>query len=188
MIEIPNDVVTRQISDTVDTFLPNGAGTMTAIRLETALTAVAHVAYTQGKHDALMGLKTAEQLAEEFGVTARRMRTIIKTQHDRWTIGMQIGSTWVVSADEIESVRPGPVGRPGGIGLDAETAAMIATPALMAALTAQDERLAAVVTAVHVDGATLAEVAARFDISRERARQLRVHGLRRLRGIATGLE
>jgi len=75
-------------------------------------------------------------------------------------------------------------GRPGGTELDAGTAAMIANPELMAALAAQDERLAAVVTAVHVDGATLADVAARFGISRERARQLRTQGLRRLRGIA----
>lgn len=184
MIEIPNDVVARQISDTVDTFLPNGAGTMTARRLETALRNVGHVAYTQGKHDALVGLKTAEQLAEEFGVTARRMRTIIKTQHDRWATGMQIGSTWVVSADEIESVRPGPVGRPGGTSIDAETAALVAGPELMAALAAQESRLAAVVTAIHVEGATLAEVAARQGISRERVRQLRAQGLRRLRGIA----
>lgn len=75
-------------------------------------------------------------------------------------------------------------GRPPGVTLDDETAAMIAAPVLMAALTAQDERLAAVVTAVHVDGATLAEVAARLGVSRERARQLRAQGLRRLRGIA----
>lgn len=75
-------------------------------------------------------------------------------------------------------------GRPPGVKLDDETAAMIADQSLMAALAAQDERLAAVVTAVHVDGATLAEVAARFGISRERARQLRAQGLRRLRGIA----
>jgi hypothetical protein len=75
-------------------------------------------------------------------------------------------------------------GRPPGVKLDDETAAMIANPELMAALAAQDERLAAVVTAVHVDGATLADVAARFGISRERARQLRAQGLRRLRGIA----
>ena len=75
-------------------------------------------------------------------------------------------------------------GRPAGTPLDAETTAMIADPALMAALAAQDERLAAVVTAVHIEGATLAEIAARFGISRERARQLRAQGLRRLRGIA----
>lgn len=184
MIEIPNDVVTRQISDTVDTFLPNGAGTMTAIRLRTALTTVGHVAYTQGKHDALMGLRTAEQLAIEFNVSPRRMRAIIEAQHGRWATGMKIGSTWVVSADEIESVRPGPVGRPAQMDMDDETAAMIADPALMAALADQDERLAAIVTAIHVDGATLADVAARLNVSQERARQLRAQGLRRLRGIA----
>lgn len=36
-----------------------------------------------------------------------------------------------------------------------------------------------------VEGATLAEIAARLNISRERARQLRAQGLRRLRAIAT---
>lgn len=75
-------------------------------------------------------------------------------------------------------------GRPAGTSLDAETAAMIADPELMAALAAQESRLAAVVTAIHVEGATLAEVAARQGISRERVRQLRAQGLRRLRGIA----
>lgn len=75
-------------------------------------------------------------------------------------------------------------GRPPGIVLDAETAAMIADPALMAALAAQDERLGSVVTAIHIEGATLSEVAARLGVSRERARQLRAQGLRRLRGIA----
>lgn len=78
-------------------------------------------------------------------------------------------------------------GRPSVTKLDAETAAMIADPALMAALAAQDERLAAVVTAVHIEGATLGEVAARLGISREWARQLRAQGLRRLRGIAADL-
>lgn len=112
MIDVPNEIVTQKIADTLDAFLPHGAGTMTALRLQTALAGVAHVAYREGKHDALMGLKTAEQLAEEFSVSPRRMRAIIVAQHDRWATGMKIGSTWVVSADEIESVRPGPIGRP----------------------------------------------------------------------------
>lgn len=75
-------------------------------------------------------------------------------------------------------------GRPGGIELDVETAAMVSDQTLMAALAAQDERLAAVVTAVHVEGATLAEVATRLGLSRERIRQLWAQGLRRLRGLA----
>lgn len=78
-------------------------------------------------------------------------------------------------------------GRPPGAPLDAETADMVANPELMAALAAQDDRLAAVVTALHVEGETLAEVAARLGISRERVRQLRAQGLRRLRGIAAPL-
>lgn len=184
MIDVPNTIVTQKIAESLNTFLPHGAGPMTALRLHTALSAVAHVAYREGKHDALMGLRTAEQLATEFGVSARRMRAIIEAQHDRWATGMKIGSTWVVSADEIESVRPGPVGRPAQAALDTATAAMVADPALMAALAGQDERLATVVTAIHIDGATLAEIAARLNISQERARQLRAQGLRRLRGIA----
>jgi len=100
----------------------------------------------------------------------------------------KLGRDWLIQPRDIELVRERRTGRPGKTELDAETAAMSADQALMAALTAQDERLAAVVTAVHVDGATLAEVAARLGVSRERARQLRAQGLRRLRGIATGLE
>ena len=75
-------------------------------------------------------------------------------------------------------------GRPAGTELDAETAAMIADHDLMAALAAQNERLAAVVTAIHIEGATLSEVATLLGISRERVRQLRAQGLRRLRGLA----
>lgn len=62
----------------------------------------------------LLNLRTVDDLAAEFGLSPRRIRALAVTRHERYGIGMKIGTTWLWSASEIERMRPGAPGRPRG--------------------------------------------------------------------------
>lgn len=108
------NMISDEIQKMIAAFLPNGAGTMTEIRLKTALEKVGQVAFTTGKLYALTNLKTSEDLAVEFGVSLRRVQALAQERHQRFGVGMQIKgkNPWLFSADEIENMRPGKTGRP----------------------------------------------------------------------------
>lgn len=108
---IDNQVVNGKIQTLIDSLLPNGAGTMTEIRLKTALEQVAQVAFSEGKNYGLSGLLSAEEVAERLGVNRRRALFLIKERHERFGVGRMIGSaTWTVHVDELPMLQPGPVG------------------------------------------------------------------------------
>lgn len=69
---------------------------------------IAEYAYAEGRHDALAGLMTVEQVAEEFGVSRRRASAIIQHHHERFGLGRRFNSSWLVHRDELESMRPDP--------------------------------------------------------------------------------
>lgn len=104
----------QKIQSMVDSLLPHGAGSISDHRLRFALDQVAQTAFSAGKSYALLNLLTAEQAAEEIGVSPRRMRALIKTRHERFATGRQIGKTWLIHRDELEALRPGPEGWPKG--------------------------------------------------------------------------
>lgn len=108
------DQYNQKIQTLIDSLLPYGAGPITEHRLRFALDQVAQTAFTAGKSYALMNLLTAEEVAEELGVSPRRMRALIKTRHERFATGRQVGKTWMIHRDELESLRPGPEGWPKG--------------------------------------------------------------------------
>lgn len=107
-------IIDDQTGKLIETLLPNGASAITAERLKFALDAIAQVAFREGKNYGLSGIMTADQVAEIVGVSPRRIRAILKTRHDRFGTGRQIGSTWTIHIDELDNVRPGPEGWPKG--------------------------------------------------------------------------
>lgn len=58
--------------------------------------------------DTLMSLKTADELAEQFGVSARRIRALASNRHERFGIGWQVPGTgqWLFRPDEVGLLRP----------------------------------------------------------------------------------
>lgn len=102
------------IQTLIVSLLPNGAGPMTEQRLRYALDQVALLAYEAGRSYALQNLLTVERAAEEIGVSRRRMAEIIRTRHEQYGTGMRVGKSWLISRDELESLRPGPEGWPRG--------------------------------------------------------------------------
>lgn len=53
-------------------------------------------------------LRTAKQVAAEFGITSRRVLALAKSRN----VGRQVGTTWAFTLDEVEVMRPRKTGRP----------------------------------------------------------------------------
>lgn len=74
--------------------------------LRAMLEIIAIHSYGEGRHDALAGLMTVEQVAEEFGVSRRRANAIIQYHHERFGTGQRFNSSWLVHRDELDAMRP----------------------------------------------------------------------------------
>ena len=103
----------QKINQYVQSLLPNGAGNITETKLRHVLENVAQTAFSVGQDYVLSSLLTVNDVAELFGVNVSRVRAIAKQKHEL-SIGYQIPNTnqWVLRPSEIESLRPGSVGRP----------------------------------------------------------------------------
>jgi len=104
----------QKINQYTQSLLPNGAGTITETKLRHVLDNVAQTAFSVGQDYALSSLLTVNDVAELFGVNVSRVRAIAKQKHAQFGIGYQIPNTnqWLFRPSEIESLRPGAVGRP----------------------------------------------------------------------------
>lgn len=104
----------QKIAQYIQSLLPNGAGTITETKLRHVLDNVAQTAFSVGQDYALSSLLTVNDVAELFGVNVSRVRAIAKQKHQQFGIGYQIPGTnqWLFRPSEIESLRPGAVGRP----------------------------------------------------------------------------
>ena len=108
-----DQIIEQEIAQAVETFLPHGAGQMTAVRLRTALRTIAQRAESAARTYYLGNLRTVDDMATEYGVSRRRAQAIAKHQHERWGKGMRVGNAYIFSADEIDSMRPAEsAGRP----------------------------------------------------------------------------
>lgn len=108
-------IVERQIADSVDSVMPHGGGTtISEERLRAILKRIAQVAFGQGEIYALLSLMTAQDVADVLGISPRRVRARARVLHERFAIGWQVPGTnaWLFRPEEIESLRPGPSGRP----------------------------------------------------------------------------
>ncbi len=101
-----------EIDSAVNRLLPHGAGAVTEPRLRQALTVLAQRIASNTRAYELLGIRTAEELAEEWGVSRRRAQAFIATLHERWGVGRKIGNMWCLSADEATTHRPAQPGRP----------------------------------------------------------------------------
>ena len=107
MIEnIYSDEVEREIKQALASMFPYGAGRTTHTRVEHHLHTVAKRAFQAGKIYALMGLMTANDIAEHFNISPRRARALIKNRHERFGVGMQFGKSWLVHRDELNDLTP----------------------------------------------------------------------------------
>jgi hypothetical protein len=104
----------QKINQLIETILPNGAGTINEQRFRLALEQTAGTAFSAGESYALMSLMTVDDVAEQLGVSVRRIRAIAKIKHDRFGIGYQVPGTsqWLFRPSEVELLRPGAIGRP----------------------------------------------------------------------------
>lgn len=107
-------IVEQKINQYVESLLPNGAGTITETKLRHVLDNIYQTAFSIGQDYALSSLLTVNDVAELFGVNVSRVRVIAKQKHEQFGIGYQIPNTnqWLFRPSEIESLRPGSVGRP----------------------------------------------------------------------------
>jgi len=67
---------------------------------------VAQIAFQEGRNEALMGLMTAQDVAEHFGITGRRARALIRNRHQRFGVGMRVGHEWLVHRSELPDLEP----------------------------------------------------------------------------------
>lgn len=105
-------MIEQEIDQTVETFLPHGAGTMTDVRLRAALTTIAKRTEVAARAYYLGNLRTVDDLAARYGISRRRAQAIAKQQHERWGKGMKIGGSYIFGDDELATMEPGEPGRP----------------------------------------------------------------------------
>jgi hypothetical protein len=102
-----------EIDSTIDRLLPHGAGTVTEPRLRQALDVLAQRIASNTRAYELLGIRTADEMAEEWRVSRRRAQAYIAMLHERFGVGRKIGNVWCLSAEEAGTHRPAEnAGRP----------------------------------------------------------------------------
>ena len=104
-------MVTRDIENMLNAHSPNHTP-ITRQRLELALPKLCHQAFEAGRLYALSSLLTVDDVASILHASPQRIRTIARAKHAQLGIGARIGGQWFFTPEEVESLRPGPPGRP----------------------------------------------------------------------------
>jgi hypothetical protein len=99
-------IVQDRVEQAMQAMFPHGAGRVSHTQVRHHLEQIAEIAFQAGKHEALMGLMTASDVAAHFDVSERRARALIRNRHERFGTGMQVGNTWLVHRDELETLEP----------------------------------------------------------------------------------
>lgn len=102
-----NEIINNEIKKMVQS-----AGVASPAKLQHLLETIAHIAYTEGRNDALMNLMDTQQVANHFGFSLRRAQALVKNRHERFGVGMKVEGGWVVNRDELAQLTPGKPGRP----------------------------------------------------------------------------
>ena len=101
-----NDIVEQHINQAMATMFPHGAGTTNHHRVKHFLDQVARCAFREGRNQALLGLMTANDVAEHYQITPRRARALIENRHKRFGTGMKLGNSWLICRDELPNLAP----------------------------------------------------------------------------------
>ena len=114
--EIHEQIIEQKIVSNLEALFPLGEGRVTRRQAERAIREVAQVAFREGANYALLSLMTVANVAEQLGVSERRVRAILADQNKAGhAIGWQVPGTnaWLIRPEEIEQLRPRPTaGRP----------------------------------------------------------------------------
>lgn len=107
-------LIEQEIDSTIEHLLPHGGGaTITETRLRSALGTLATRIANHTRAYELLGIRTSDEMAEEWGVSTRRAQAHIAALHDRFGVGRKVGRDWLLSADEAERHPPrSTAGRP----------------------------------------------------------------------------
>ena len=105
-------LIEQSITDAIGELLPRGAGPISEVRLRSTLTKLAQRVANHTRAYELLGIRTSEELAEEWNVSKRGVQKRIEAAHARFGVGRKIGRDWVLSAAEVEQYAPPPPGRP----------------------------------------------------------------------------
>ena len=101
-----NEITVQAVEQALEAMFPYGAGQAPHTRVRHHLEQVAQVAYREGRNDALLGLMTAEDVAEHFQISPRRARALIANRHGRFGTGMRFGNSWLVHRDDLDTLQP----------------------------------------------------------------------------------
>lgn len=100
-------LINQEIANTIGRLLPHGGGaTITETRLRTALDALAIRIANHTRAYELLGIRTSDEMAEEWGVSKRRAQAHIALLNARFGVGRKVGRDWLLSADEAERHPP----------------------------------------------------------------------------------
>lgn len=101
-----NPIIQQEIENAMAALFPHGTGAATHHRIEHFLKKIATIAFHEGRSYALLGLMTAQDVAEHYNISERRARALIANRHKRFGIGMQFGNSWLIHRDELPELEP----------------------------------------------------------------------------------
>ena len=100
------ETVEQEIENAMQVMFSHGAGETDHAHVEHILAKIAQRAFQAGRSYALLGLMTADDVAEHYGITGRRARALIANRHERFGIGMRFGRSWLIHRDELPDLSP----------------------------------------------------------------------------------
>lgn len=98
--------VTRALDDL---FQDLPARPLTRHRVEHVMRGLAQRVASDASGETLLSLLTTQDMAERLGVSVQRVRALAKARGVGWQVSR---GTWVFLPEDVERLRPGPVGRP----------------------------------------------------------------------------
>ena len=100
-----DDMNTRELEQAIDLLQQQfPALTGREVRLRSVLKPLTQRVASNTRAYELLGIKTANEMAAVWRVSVRRAQAIIAARHERFGVGRLIGKTWVLSAEEAESI------------------------------------------------------------------------------------
>jgi len=100
------ETIEHDIENAMTAMFPHGAGRVNHIRVRHWLNQIAQMAFNHGRSYALLGLMTAQDVAEHYNISERRTRALIANRHERFGIGMRFGNSWLIHRDELQQLQP----------------------------------------------------------------------------------
>lgn len=103
-----NNYVNDRIENAVEQLTPGGViRPVSPERLRTVLTQLAVYVRDDTANNVLLSLLTVQDIAEELGVSVRRVKAMARHRHERFGVGWQVPGTnqWLFRPDEVDVFR-----------------------------------------------------------------------------------